>query len=252
MNIYISIVSHGHDLMIMENSFLKEISSINGVYIAIKDNVCSENLKAFSSGADFHYIDREPYSGFGKNNNIVYDYFAPNTEDWFFVVNPDVIMTKGQMDKLINYLRLESNASLYCINLFKDMECRESENSVRRFPSFSGLFNAFLGKPISKPYDKLNLKDGDAVDWASGAFLIFRPSLYEKLNGFDVAYHMYYEDVDICFRANRYFNERLYFVEGVHAFHDGAYQNRNIFSKHFRWYMTSLLRFLFRKSLWRF
>lgn len=251
MNIFISIVSHGHDSMIMTNSFLKEISSLNDVYIGIKDNICSEELRIFCSENNFHYIGCKSYSGFGMNNNIVYDYFSPNPDDWFLVINPDVIITKDQMECLISYLKLNCDKSLYCINLFKDVECQESENSIRKFPTLACLLNVFRGKSINIAYDKSNLNEGDVVDWASGAFLIFRSSLYKKLNGFDVAYHMYYEDVDICFRASRNFNERLRFIKVIHAVHNGAYQNRNIFSKHFKWYLASLLRFLYRKSLWR-
>ena len=243
MNIYISIVSHGHDLMIMENPFLKEISNINGLHIAIKDNVCSNDLKSFSLVNNIHYIDREPYSGFGKNNNIIFDYFSPNAEDWFLVVNPDVIITKEQMMSLIHYLEVNTEASLFCINLFKDSECRESENSVRMFPSFLSLFSVLLGKPFNRPYNQLNLKNFDVVDWASGAFLIFRCSLYKKLNGFDVSYHMYYEDVDLCYRLKQQ-NQPLKFLKGVKAVHKGEYKNRSVFSKHFRWYLNSLFKFL--------
>jgi len=45
----------------------------------------------------------------------------------------------------------------------------------------------------------------DAVrrDWVSGAAMAVRRNLFDKAGGFDEAYFMYYEDVDLCARIRR-------------------------------------------------
>lgn len=249
MNIYISIVSHGHDDMIMANKQLNEISLISNVHVAIKDNICSDKLRDYSINSGFDYLDCNPFSGFGKNNNLVFRFYVPEPNDWFLVINPDVLIDPIYFNLLIKRLSIESH-SFFCVNLFKDEFYSEYEHSIRYFPTLSGLLGTvFCRQPLNKYYQKSLLSDGDCVEWASGAFLIFRSSLYSRLGGFDISYHMYYEDVDICYRARYEHNEMLHFIKEVFAIHDGAYQNRNIFSKHFRWYLISLARFLSRKLL---
>ncbi|MDE1292895.1 hypothetical protein [Vibrio aestuarianus] len=92
------------------------------------------------------------------------------------------------------------------------------------------------------------MPDRSIVDWAAGSFLVFQADLYKKLNGFDENYFMYFEDVDICFRARKYYDQNVVYLSNIKAIHQGGYQNRKIFSKHFRWYFSSLLRFLFKST----
>jgi hypothetical protein len=40
------------------------------------------------------------------------------------------------------------------------------------------------------------------VDWVSGAALMMRRDLLDRIGGFDEDYYMYCEDVDLCWRAN--------------------------------------------------
>ena len=41
------------------------------------------------------------------------------------------------------------------------------------------------------------------VDWVSGALMMVKKSLFEKLSGFDENFFMYIEDMELCFRANK-------------------------------------------------
>lgn len=40
------------------------------------------------------------------------------------------------------------------------------------------------------------------VNWVSGAALMIRRTLLDRIGGFDEEYYMYCEDVDLCWRAN--------------------------------------------------
>ena len=122
------------------------------------------------------------------------------------------------------------------------------EFSLREFPTFISFFNVLKGSSFTKAYDKKILSYASTVDWAAASFLVFKSDLYQKLKGFDESYFMYFEDVDICYRANKQFNQKVIYLDNIKAIHQGGYQNRKLFSKHFRWYLSSLLRFLCKST----
>ncbi|MBA6326402.1 glycosyltransferase family 2 protein [Colwellia sp. MB02u-6] len=249
-NFYIAIVSHGHDSFLIENKELCDISLLNNVHVCIKDNLGSESLKVFCKNVGFEYISLPLGIGFGDNNNEIFKHCISNgmqDDDWFLVINPDVKIDISNFTNLINELEYESN-NLLTVNLFKDESLTSYENSLRYFPNWLGIFFLILRKPLNPSYNKKFVKNREQVEWASGAFLIFKSILYKELGGFDSQYFMYFEDVDICFRSRKQQQQPVVFYKNIHAVHKGAYANRNVFSKHFRWYLMSLFRFLWNKN----
>lgn len=248
-NVYIAIVSHGHYDYIEKNKELLKIAELNNVQVTIKDNIRDSKLEKYIKAHNIEYITTDEPLGFGENNNFIFNYSKQNlnakNEDWFIIFNPDVVITLDEFKKLIVSLTTQ-DGNFFAPNLFKNDEMIESENSVRYFPKLINLFNPFLMKPINLPYNKNILNEGDVVEWASGAFLCIKYSAFELVNGFNEKYFMYYEDVDLCYRLNKA-NISLRFLKEVNAVHKGEYKNRSVFSKHFLWYLNSLIRFLFTK-----
>lgn len=247
---FISVVSHGHLKFISENSSLIEINALENVTITIKDNIADAVLEAYCLKAGFEYIASGKQVGFGENNNEVFDYlnnkYEVNADDFFLVVNPDVLISLDEFIKLVSVLEA-AEEGIYTVNLFSDLSLSIPEQSLRMFPNFLSALNMFIAKPVCKSYDKNVLDQFGRVEWASGAFLIFSASVYKQLKGFDVGYFMYYEDVDICYRYTKKFGQKVQFLKTIRAVHEGAYKNRDVFSKHFYWYLKSLFRFLIRK-----
>lgn len=76
-----------------------------------------------------------------------------------------------------------------------------------RIQSAGGLYDA-----KAQPYHRcLGWKDprywetneARAVDWVTGAALAVRRDIFEAMGGFDEGYRMYFEDVDLCIRAQQ-------------------------------------------------
>jgi N-acetylglucosaminyl-diphospho-decaprenol L-rhamnosyltransferase len=246
---YISVVSHGHDDLIMSNIDLVSLLGTNCV-VVVKDNLKSDNLMKYCSSVGFHYITTNEKCGFGENNNIVFKYcqdLGMSNDDYFVTLNPDVIIDSSNFQRMQGQIE-KSAFSISAPKLFSDKSHTVIERSVRQFPNVFSILRPFLGKPVNKPYDLYLLNSDIKCDWASGAFLVFSSSIYGKLLGFDNSYFMYFEDVDICYRAQKEYGYRVNYLSAVHATHFGGYQNRNVFSQHFFWYLKSLINFL-RKTL---
>jgi GT2 family glycosyltransferase len=248
--IYISIVSHHNDDHIILNADLREINRLDNVTVIIRDNVASSKLKDYCFNNEFQYNSSNNLLGFGANNNKNFELavdLGMVDDDWFILINPDVAISAEMIEKLSDSIG-GGGSKLFAINLFSDEQFTSMEQSLRKYPTFFSFMNVFKGKSFTEAYQKVELSDYSEVDWAAGSFLVFNANLYKSLNGFDEKYFMYFEDVDICFRANKLFGEKTTYLRDIQATHEGGYQNRNIFSPHFRWYFKSLFRFLFKST----
>lgn len=251
MKFYVSIISHGHYDFIIKNLELLDILKLSNTVVIVKDNVKDPALASFCQSNGVLYLTSPEKMGFGENNNYVYEYcyseLDMSADDFFLILNPDVIISANMFSEMMNIVQC-SPFEFFTIDLYKDSAFKASEPSLRFFPCWKDLFNLIINKPVCSAYSKENLSNYAQVEWASGAFLGFKSSLYQALQGFDPRYFMYYEDVDICYRAKYRFGAELHFLKDIKAVHFGAYQNRKIFSKHFRWYITSLIKFILRSS----
>lgn len=247
--IFLCIVNHNHDDMIINNKDLIEITkSFN---VLIKSNTeASDKLKRFSQDYNIQLLDESYGLGFGSNNNYVFNYLKETNQisdsDYFLVINPDVTITLNQLKKLQEQV-VEIPSDIYTINLFQDNQWTISEPSIKKFPSLLGPIKGLINKnKRNDAYDKSKITQPTLIDWAAGSFLLFTKNAFERLNGFNDKYFMYFEDVDICRRA-KIKKMHLMYLPSIKATHIGAFNNRNILSKHFRWYLVSYLKYhLFR------
>lgn len=248
MNVYISIVSHGHKDIIEQLCLIEELSK--EFIVVIKNNLNGDNFEKYSHMRNVYLLDNNYGKGFGENNNIVFkfcrDKLGMTDNDYFLLINPDVSVSNTSINKLLCSME-DRNIQLSTINLFLDEEYKIPDNSIRRFPNFWNFFSSFIGLKNKSVYDKTKFSAPTPVDWAAGSFLAFSTKLYEKLGGFDKNYFMYCEDIDICYRSKKLFNVSIIFFPNIKALHFARHASKKIFSKHFVWHVFSVCRFLLSK-----
>jgi N-acetylglucosaminyl-diphospho-decaprenol L-rhamnosyltransferase len=247
MKIFVSVISHGHSELIKKLECLSELSK--RLNVVVKSNKPQEYFDDMKANPNFHWLNSNYGLGFGHNNNLVFEYCHKSlgmvSEDYFVVLNPDVIIEANEIFTLVE--KMDSNSSkISAINLFKDHDKSIYDNSIRSFPNFYQFAQSFIGLGNSAILDKSKLNTPKYVDWAAGSFLAFKASYYSELNGFDENYFMYCEDIDICYRSHLLGERVLYFPE-IKAIHLAMHANRKLVSKHFYWHLKSVIRFLLTK-----
>jgi len=133
--------------------------------------------------------------------------------------------------------------------------------SARRFPSLiDAAGHALLGifapdNRFTRSYQQAQLAGAAPgpvmVDWVSGACFMTRRPAFEQVGGFDEAYFMYAEDVDLCWRLGRSGWQVAYApmaeVTHLQGVSTDRHPYRMIFEHH-----RSLLRFASRSTVgWR-
>ena len=127
---------------------------------------------------------------------------------WVLVANADLHVHPGAVDALRRVLEAHPAWALVGPQIHADDG--SVYPSVRRFPSFLdaaghallALFNP--ENPFTKRYNPGVPEDAEAVEaeWISGSCFLARRGAFEELGGFDEAYFMYAEDMDLCWRAH--------------------------------------------------
>lgn len=125
------------------------------------------------------------------------------------VCNPDIVLEPGCTSALVAALDTDPELGLVGPRIV-DAE-GDVYPSPRRFPGVGvALGHAFLGlvAPRNRYTRRYRMLDWDraqfrTADWVSGACFLVRRPAWDALGGFDEAYFMYVEDVDLCWRAWR-------------------------------------------------
>lgn len=156
--------------------------------------------------------------GFGVANNQALQLASGK---YFLLINPDTIVREDTLLKMIGFFESHLEAGIAgCKVLNPDgtlqLACRRSfPGPWTSFTKVMGLSRVF---PKNKFFARYNLTYLDEnktyeVDAVSGAFMMMRREVYEKVGGFDPQFFMYGEDLDLCFRTQKEGYKVFYFHE---------------------------------------
>jgi N-acetylglucosaminyl-diphospho-decaprenol L-rhamnosyltransferase len=143
--------------------------------------------------------------GAGANRGLA----VSGTSEHVLVCNPDLRVHRGAVDQLVAALDAHPT---WAIAGPRIVDAQGGVYpSVRRFPSMADAAGHALlalfwpGNPFSGRYRPLDAggDEARAVDWVSGACFCARRAALEELGGFDEAYFMFAEDMDLCWRAHQ-------------------------------------------------
>ncbi len=120
-------------------------------------------------------------------------------QPWFAFVNPDAYVERDTLARLVAHAGSRPGAGLLGVELVDeeggvDPASRRADPSLRRLLAARGRRDdLYLGRDPAV--------DLQPVDAASGALMLLPAGLYVRLGGFDEAYRLHAEDLDLCRRV---------------------------------------------------
>ncbi len=135
-------------------------------------------------------------------NQGVADMAEPRDATWIAFVNPDCLVEHDTLSRLRAHARQLDGNALLGADLVDEDGVRDPA-ARRRDPDFGRMLETILHTPASsqlhEPLDEgRSLQQVDAV---SGALMLMPRILFERVGGFDSAYRLHAEDLDLCRRA---------------------------------------------------
>lgn len=235
----VSIVSHGQGVLVAK--LLVDIARCPHVSeIILTQNIPEPEIVCPSSlQSRVRFIHNSQPLGFAANHNQA---FQVSRNSFFAVLNPDIRFEGNPFFRLLGTMT-ESDAALIAPVIRNSNG--EIEDSIRHFPTLSGL----VGKAIGLSTGQIYFDDSSSPfcpEWVGGMFMLFRSEAYAALGGFDDRFFLYYEDVDICVRAWRA-GMRIVVCPAVSVVHD-AQRDSHRKLRHLAWHLMSMARYFMKHS----
>lgn len=232
----VSVVSHGHGLLVAQLllSLARHCAgSVARVILTL--NVPEAEPVAPDAGWPFDLqIRRNALPlGFGANHNLA---LHAAEEPFVCVLNPDVVFLEGS-DPLAVLVAAAQKQGVGCAYPSQVDGHGVTQDCERQLPTLPAL----VGRRLLGRSDV-------HVDWVNAACLVFPLPVWREVRGFDEAYFMYCEDVDICLRV-RLLGLALAKapVSVVHAGQRASHRNW----RHLSWHIRSLLRLWCTPTFWQ-
>ncbi len=122
---------------------------------------------------------------------------------WILLLNPDVTVPEGFLQGVLQLAERRSaddpRAGIFGFQL------RNADGTLQGscgfFPTLLRTLAGLALPRARRKYRPLSVRARCRVDWVTGCCVLVRRDCLEDLGGFDRRYFLYYEDVDLCRRA---------------------------------------------------
>lgn len=123
---------------------------------------------------------------------------ADSDAPWLAFVNPDCFVRPDSLARLRDHARALGGDALLGADLAD--ETGERDAAARRHdPDFQHMLRTASTAQLDSPHDPAQAVQ--AVDATSGALMLLPRALFVRVGGFDAAYRLHAEDLDLCRRV---------------------------------------------------
>lgn len=148
--------------------------------------------------------------------------------DYLLFLNPDTRLFKNSLKEPIAFMQRKENEFIGIIGVQLIDEMNNVSRTCSRYPNTFSFVYMSLG--LDRLFPKIfpghfmadwNHRESKTVDQVMGAFFFVRRDLFEKLNGFDERFFVYFEDLDFSLRVKKN-GYKIYYLSTAQVFHKGG------------------------------
>ena len=191
----------------IEQCLYSVLRSVPDAEIFVVDNDSADGSVEFlrKRFPQVEVIDNGCNAGFGKANNIA---LAKETGRYVLFLNPDTVVAERTIPGCIEYMDAHPDTGAVGVRMqYGDghfaLESRRSLPTPSvAFWHMTGIGRLFSHSRVFAKYH-LSYLDRDRecrIDVVSGAYMFIRKEALDKIGGFDEAFFMYGEDIDLSYR----------------------------------------------------
>ena len=236
--------------IVLYNTKIDELKRVIDSYFAytgekqlfLVDNSPTDSLKEIVKiypNNDIYYIFNNENMGYGKAHNIAIKKSIEQGLSYHIILNPDIIIEKGSLEKLTEYMEQHPEVGNIMPKIIYPNG--ELQYLCKLLPSpIDLIFRRFI--PIKKWKDAINeryelhsfgydkIKN---IPNLSGCFMFLRTEALKKVGLFDENIFMYLEDIDLNRRIfSKY--KTIYYPDAtvIHEHQKESYKNKKLLKVH--------------------
>ncbi|MFQ5355852.1 MAG: glycosyltransferase family 2 protein [Mariprofundaceae bacterium] len=251
-----SIVTHNSDLGKLEETVNSLLTADINIHLSIIDNASEPDyINRLKHKFPEYIIESGANRGYSFGHNIGIRN-APASQ-YYLVLNPDVIIHQGTLEKITDFLDAHSDIGLTSPKILSPDGNIQHLN--KRLPSVQDLFLRRFLPPFLQQLESVRKRmqryvmldcgydESYTVPYMSGCFMLFRRSILDKIGAFDEGFFMYLEDADITHRTNK-ISRAVYFPDATITHHWSRGSHR---SWKLGWITVKSAFYFFNKWGWR-
>lgn len=188
--------------------------------IVVVDNTSTDGSRQFLEGwikqnSGNHIIFNSRNLGFARANNQA---LKITQGEFILFLNPDTELLDNSLGQTIDFMKQNPRCGILGGQMVG--QDNKIQLSVRSFPKLCSqilillkLHRLFGGVSCLKKYflPNLDYHQTQEVDQVMGAFLLTRKSLLNTIGGFDEKFFLWFEEVDLCWRAKENGYQIIYY-----------------------------------------
>lgn len=193
----------------------REMAGLNGRTVIVDNDSGDGSFEALTAGiaaADWaedrvEVIQSGRNGGFGAGNNSGIRHGAAQGFDYVYILNSDAFPDPGSVQLLLAHLTLNPDVGI--AGSFIHGEDGAPHVTAFRFPTaWSELEGAarlgVISRLLKDHIVPLPIpEETTRVDWLAGASMMIRREVLEDIGLFDETFFLYFEETDLCLRANK-------------------------------------------------
>nr|MBN1230094.1 glycosyltransferase family 2 protein [Anaerolineae bacterium] len=235
-----------HECLVSVKSNLRTTPEIQCEIIVVDNASSDESVQTIrEKHPDVALLTLEENTGYGRANNLC---FGRSSGQAILILNPDTVVLENAFDMLLTYLNQHQEIGVIGPKLLNADQSVQS--SRRRFPTLrTAIFESTWLEPIA-PRRLLNryyMQDIDPdivtpVDWLQGTALLVRREAFEVVKGFDEAFFMYFEEIDLQKRIKEAGWEIVYYPP-ARIIHYGGKSSDQVVARRHIYFQSSKVRY---------